>query len=109
MGCMMGFSNDAPESRMNAGDSEDTASATPRHTPPRPAERTATHRHVRPQRPLRRLPPLPPAAEVGTASILKKAITASRALAELKGMVERMPNQAMLIDSLELQEARASS
>jgi hypothetical protein len=27
MGCMMGFSNDAPESRMNAGDSEDTASA----------------------------------------------------------------------------------
>ena len=44
-----------------------------------------------------------------TASILKKAITASRALAELKGMAERMPNQAMLIDSLELQEARASS
>ena len=27
MGCMMGFSNDAPESRMNASDSEDTASA----------------------------------------------------------------------------------
>ena len=32
-----------------------------------------------------------------------------RALAELKGMAERMPNQAMLIDSLVLQEARASS
>ena len=30
MGCMMGFSNDAPESRMNASDSEDTASANSR-------------------------------------------------------------------------------
>lgn len=44
-----------------------------------------------------------------TAAILKKAITASRALAELKGMAERMPDQGMLIDSLVLQEARASS
>ena len=59
--------------------------------------------------PFNDLPPLPPAAEVETAAVLKKAITASRALAELKGMAERMPNQAMLIDSLVLQEARASS
>ena len=59
--------------------------------------------------PFNDLPALPPAAEVETAAILKKAITASRALAELKGMAERMPNQAMLIDSLVLQEARASS
>ncbi|WP_238446666.1 Fic family protein [Azohydromonas australica] len=44
-----------------------------------------------------------------TPAVLKKAIAASRALAELKGMAERMPNQAMLIDSLVLQEARASS
>lgn len=55
------------------------------------------------------LPPLPPAADVETATVLKKAISASRAMAELKGMAERMPNQAMLIDSLVLQEARASS
>lgn len=55
------------------------------------------------------LPPLPPAADVETAAVLKKAISASRAMAELKGMAERMPNQAMLIDSLVLQEARASS
>jgi len=60
-------------------------------------------------RPFNDLPPLPPPAEVETAAVLKKAITASRALAELKGMAERMPNQAMLIDSLVLQEARASS
>ncbi len=35
-----------------------------------------------------------PVAEVETAAVLKKAISASRALAELKGMAERMPNQA---------------
>ena len=59
--------------------------------------------------PFNDLPPLPPATEVETAAVLKKAITASRALAELKGMAERLPNQAMLINSLVLQEARASS
>ena len=59
--------------------------------------------------PFNTLPALPPAAAVETPAVLKKAITASRALAELKGMAERMPNQAMLIDSLVLQEARASS
>ncbi len=59
--------------------------------------------------PFNGLPALPPAADVETSAILRKTITASRALAELKGMAERMPNQAMLIDSLVLQEARASS
>lgn len=59
--------------------------------------------------PFNDLPPLPPRVEVETVAVLKKAIAASRALAELKGMAERMPNQAMLIDSLVLQEARASS
>lgn len=59
--------------------------------------------------PFNDLPALPPSAEVETAAVLKKAIAASRALAELKGMAERMPNQAILIDSLVLQEARASS
>lgn len=55
------------------------------------------------------LPPLPPTALIENPVILKKAIRASRAMAELKGMAERMPNQTMLIDSLVLQEARASS
>ena len=59
--------------------------------------------------PFNHLPALPPAGDIETAVVLKKAITASRAMAELKGMAERMPNQAMLIDSLVLQEARASS
>lgn len=60
-------------------------------------------------RPHNNLPALPPAGDIETAAVLKKAISASRAMAELKGMAERMPNQAMLIDSLVLQEARASS
>jgi Fic family protein len=59
--------------------------------------------------PFNTLPALPPTIEVETPAVLRKAISASRALAELKGMAERMPNQAMLIDSLVLQEARASS
>ena len=59
--------------------------------------------------PYNNLPALPPAGDIETAAVLKKAISASRAMAELKGMAERMPNQAMLIDSLVLQEARASS
>ena len=60
-------------------------------------------------KPFNTLPALPPAFDLETAVVLKKAISASRAMAELKGMAERMPNQAMLIDSLALQEARASS
>ena len=59
--------------------------------------------------PFNDLAPLPPTAELESKAILKKTIAASRALAELKGMAERMPNQAMLIDRLVLQEARASS
>ncbi len=64
---------------------------------------------MNPNRPYNELPPLPPPVVVETPAVLKKAIAANRALAELKGMAERMPNQGMLIDSLVLQEARASS
>ncbi len=59
--------------------------------------------------PYNELPPLPPVEDVETKTVLKKAIEANRALAELKGQGETIPNQAMLIDSLLLQEARASS
>ncbi len=55
------------------------------------------------------LPLLPPATEVETKAVLRRAVAASRSLAELKGLGETIPNQAMLIDSLILQEARASS
>jgi Fic family protein len=41
--------------------------------------------------------------------VLKKCISANRALAELKGLGETIPNQSMLVNSLVLQEARSSS
>ncbi len=60
-------------------------------------------------RPYNDLPPLPPAAEVETRAVLKRCITARAALAELKQVAELIPNQAMLISTLPLLEARASS
>jgi len=55
------------------------------------------------------LPGLPPKADIETRNVLRKAIVAGRALAELKGLGETIPNQAILVNSLILQEARASS
>lgn len=55
------------------------------------------------------LPLLPPKAEIETKDILRKAITAGRALAELKGLGATIPNQAVLVNSLTLQEAKSSS
>lgn len=63
----------------------------------------------KPDRPYNELPPLPPAAEVETRAVLKRCITARAALAELKQAAELIPNQAMLISTLPLLEARASS
>jgi len=55
------------------------------------------------------LPPLPPAADVETKAVLKRAISSNRALAELKGLGGVIPNPAMLVNTLVLQEAKASS
>jgi Fic family protein len=55
------------------------------------------------------LPPLPPKIDVETKSVLKKAISAGRVLAELKGLGESIPNQSMLVNTVILQEAQASS
>lgn len=44
-----------------------------------------------------------------TPAILKKLATASRKLAELKGVVESIPNQNILINTLAMQEAKDSS
>lgn len=41
--------------------------------------------------------------------MLKQAIGANRALANLRGLAARIPNQGMLISSITLQEARLSS
>ena len=55
------------------------------------------------------LPPLPPEIDVETRTILKETIAARSALAELKGLGATIPNPALLVDSLILQEAQASS
>ena len=56
-----------------------------------------------------RLRPLPPSVDLETVPILKALATATRGLAELKGRASAIPNQGILINSLTLQEARASS
>ncbi|AGB01196.1 Fic family protein [Methanoregula formicica] len=60
-------------------------------------------------RPNNELPPLPPAIDLETKPILKKCISAHRALATLKGAGDLIPNQAILINAIPLQEAKASS
>ena len=62
-----------------------------------------------PQKPYNELPLLPPKQDIETRNILRKTITAGRALAELKGLGETIPNQSMLVNSIVLQEAKASS
>ncbi len=63
----------------------------------------------RPSSPYNELPRLPPSAEFETKPVLRKAIGAGRALAELKGLGQTIPDQAVLVNSLVLQEAKASS
>ncbi len=62
-----------------------------------------------PDKPFNDLPLLPPKAEIETRATLKKTISAGRALAELKGLGETIPSQAILVNSIILQEAKASS
>lgn len=53
--------------------------------------------------------PLPPRNLNESNAILKKLTTAHRYLAELKGVAASIPNQAILINTLALQEAKDSS
>lgn len=62
-----------------------------------------------PLKPYNDLPPLPPKTDIETISVLRKAVAAGRALAELKGLGETLPDQSILVNSLILQEAKASS
>jgi len=52
---------------------------------------------------------LPLHVDIETKQILKKAISANRALAKLNGVANTIPNQNILINSLVLQEAKDSS
>ena len=55
------------------------------------------------------LPLLPPKSNLETTSILRKTITASRALANLNGAIINLPNPQLFLDTIHLQEAKASS
>jgi Fic family protein len=63
----------------------------------------------RADRPYNALPHIPPNAELETKPVLKQCDTARAALAELKQAAELIANPAMLINTLPLLEARASS
>ncbi len=55
------------------------------------------------------LPCLPPPVELETTQVLKQLAKAHRALGDLKGGAATLPNQGILINTLGLQEAKASS
>jgi Fic family protein len=62
-----------------------------------------------PRLPFNDLPPLPPPVDVETKAVLKRSTSAQIALAALKVAGATIPDQTMLVTSLVLQEARASS
>ena len=62
-----------------------------------------------PTTPYNNLPLLPPATELETHTILKACIEARAALAELKQAGELIPNQSVLINTIPVLEAQASS
>lgn len=55
------------------------------------------------------LPLLPPKTDLETKEVLTKTIKASRALAKLNGAIRNLPNPSLFLDTLHLQEAKASS
>ncbi|MDQ3141574.1 MAG: Fic family protein [Bacteroidota bacterium] len=55
------------------------------------------------------LPLLPPEADIETKNILRKTISAGRALAQLNGTLLNLPNPTLFLDAIYLQEAKASS
>lgn len=55
------------------------------------------------------LPLLPPKADIETKKILRKTISAGRALAQLNGTLINLPNPTLFLDTIYLQEAKASS
>lgn len=77
--------------------------------PPLPQRDASGPTDWRPDLPFDALPTLPPHADLETRDVLRRAIGARAALAELKQAASLIPNQAMLIASLPLLEARASS
>ena len=62
-----------------------------------------------PRKPYNDLPLLPPAADIETRAVLRACIAARAAVAELKQAGHLVPNQGILINTIPLLEAQASS
>lgn len=62
-----------------------------------------------PSKPYNDLPALPPMVEVESRAVLKACISARAAVGELKAAGQLIPNQGVLINSIPLLEAQASS
>src|SRR3982750_2190946 len=62
-----------------------------------------------PSKPYNALPLLPPAVELESRAVLKACISARSAVAELKAAGRLIPNQGVLVNSIPLLEAQASS
>lgn len=62
-----------------------------------------------PAKPYNHLPDLPPAMELESRAVLKACIEARSAIAELKAAGRLIPNQGVLINTIPLLEAQASS
>ncbi len=62
-----------------------------------------------PAKPYNALPPLPPGVELESRAVLKACIAARAAVAELKAVGQLIPNQGVLINTIPLLEAQASS
>ena len=56
-----------------------------------------------------KLPVLPPKAELETKAVLKQLARANRALAELKGYADTIPNKHILVNAVMIKEAKDSS
>lgn len=55
------------------------------------------------------IPTLPLKNTIETPKVLKKAVAANKAIAELKGVAQTIPNQSILINTLSIQESKDSS
>ena len=60
-------------------------------------------------KPYNSLPLLPPKQSLESRDVLRKVISSSRALAKLNGAITNLPNPQLFLDTIHLQEAKASS
>ena len=62
-----------------------------------------------PTKPYNALPPLPPKADIESKTILKACVDAARKLEALRTSGRLIPNQSVLLNTIPLLEAQASS